>query len=73
MIGLLLQYWCNSINQSGYKGDKLSYLMNCDKDTVQKVIEEGFDIIGLEKMMKAISHTNHNMLMLKDFYISMNI
>ena len=44
-----LQYWCNSINQSGYKGDKLLILMNCDKDTVQKVIEAGFDIIGFKK------------------------
>jgi len=44
-----LQYWCNSINQSGYEGDKLLILMNCDKDTVQKVIDAGFGIIAFRK------------------------
>tara|TARA_B100001093_G_scaffold82221_2_gene73608 strand:- start:389 stop:1228 length:840 start_codon:yes stop_codon:yes gene_type:complete len=44
-----LQYWCNSINQSGFDGDKVLVLMNCDKTTVLKVQEEGFKIIGFNK------------------------
>ena len=44
-----LQYWCNSINQSGFKGDKVLVLMNCDKDTVIKVEQAGFKIIGFNK------------------------
>jgi len=44
-----LQYWCNSINQSGFDGDKVLVLMNCDKDTVLKVQEEGFKIIAFKK------------------------
>ena len=44
-----LQYWCNSINQSGFEGDKVLVLMNCDKTTVLKVQEEGFKIIGFNK------------------------
>ena len=44
-----LQYWCNSINQSGFDGDKVLVLMNCDKTTVLKVQEEGFKIIAFNK------------------------
>lgn len=44
-----LQYWCNSINQSGFDGDKVLVLMNCDKTTVLKVQEEGFKIIAFKK------------------------
>lgn len=44
-----LQYWCNSINQTGFDGDKVLILMNCDKDTVIKVEKAGFKIIGFNK------------------------
>ena len=44
-----LQYWCNSINQSGFDGDKVLVLMNCDNTTVLKVQEEGFKIIAFNK------------------------
>jgi len=44
-----LQYWCNSINQTGFDGDKVLVLMNCDKDTVVKVEQAGFKIIGFNK------------------------
>ena len=44
-----LQYWCNSINQSGFDGEKVLVLMNCDKTTVLKVQEEGFKIIAFKK------------------------
>jgi len=30
-----LKYWINSINESGFTGNKFLVLMNCDKDTVQ--------------------------------------
>ena len=44
-----LKYWINSINKSGFKGDKVMVLMNCDKDTVQKVHDAGFHIIGFRQ------------------------
>lgn len=42
-----LKYWVNSINKSGFKGDKFLILMNCDRDTVEKVINSGFQVISL--------------------------
>lgn len=44
-----LKYWINSINKSGFQGDKVMILMNCDKDTVNKVVESGFNVIGFKK------------------------
>jgi hypothetical protein len=44
-----LKYWVNSINQSGFTGEKVLVLMNCDKDTCLKVTEAGFKIIGFEQ------------------------
>jgi hypothetical protein len=44
-----LKYWVNSINASGFEGDKVLILMNCDKDTVQKVTEAGFSIIAFNQ------------------------
>jgi len=42
----ILKYWVNSINKSGFKGQKALILMNCDRDTAKKVLEAGFDVIG---------------------------
>jgi hypothetical protein len=44
-----LKYWVNSINQSGFEGDKVLILMNCDKDTVQKVTDAGFSVIAFNQ------------------------
>jgi hypothetical protein len=44
-----LKYWVNSINRSGFEGDKVLILMNCDKNTVDKLIEEKFTLIGFNK------------------------
>lgn len=44
-----LKYWVNSINQSGFEGDKVLILMNADKETCQKVNEAGFKIIGFKQ------------------------
>jgi hypothetical protein len=44
-----LKYWINSINQSGFEGDKVLILMNCDRDTVQKVTDAGFSIIAFNQ------------------------
>ena len=41
-----LKYWVNSINQSGFEGDKVLILLNCDKETVKKVSLAGFTIVG---------------------------
>ena len=41
-----LKYWINSINASGFEGDKVLILMNCDKNTTQKVIDAGFSVIA---------------------------
>ena len=44
-----LKYWVNSINKSGFEGDKVLILMNCDKDTVLKVIEAGFQVVAFKQ------------------------
>jgi hypothetical protein len=44
-----LKYWINSINKSGFEGDKVMILMNCDSDTVKKVVDAGFSVIGFNK------------------------
>ena len=44
-----LKYWVNSINQSGFDGDKVLVLMNCDRETTMKVADAGFTIIGFEQ------------------------
>lgn len=44
-----LKYWINSINQSGFKGDKVLILMNADKETCRKINEAGFKIIGFNQ------------------------
>ena len=41
-----LKYWVNSINQSGFEGDKVLILLNCDKETVKKVSLAGFTVVG---------------------------
>lgn len=43
-----LKYWVNSINQSGFDGDKVLILMNCDSETVTKVSQAGFKIIAFD-------------------------
>ena len=44
-----LKYWVNSINQSGFEGDKVLILMNCDAETAQKVVDSGFSVIAFGK------------------------
>ena len=44
-----LKYWINSINQSGFEGEKVLILMNCDRETVIKVHDAGFKIIGFDQ------------------------
>lgn len=45
----ILKYWINSINQSGYKGDKAMVLMNCDYETFKKVNDAGFEVIAFKQ------------------------
>lgn len=44
-----IKYWVNSINQSGFKGDKVLIFMTVDKDTLQKVNDAGFTAIVLSQ------------------------
>jgi hypothetical protein len=44
-----LKYWVNSINASGFEGDKILILMNCDKETVGKISNSGFGIIAFNQ------------------------
>jgi len=57
-----LKYWVNSINESGFTGDKVMILMNCDKETVSKVSDAGFDIIGFGQDDKGNLVYNSNMM-----------
>jgi uncharacterized protein YozE (UPF0346 family) len=44
-----LKYWVNSINKSDFEGDKVLILMNCDRDTVLKVTQAGFKVVGFKQ------------------------
>ena len=40
-----LKYWVNSLNKSGYQGDKVMVAFNIDYLTIQKLSEAGFQVI----------------------------
>lgn len=44
-----LKYWVNSINQCGFTGDKVLIMMNADIETVKKVTDTGFNVIGFKQ------------------------
>jgi hypothetical protein len=43
-----LKYWINSINRSGFDGDKVLVLMSCERQTAQKVTEAGFKVLSFQ-------------------------
>ena len=57
-----LKYWVNSINRSGFEGDKVLILMNCDKDTVEKISNSGFSIIAFNQDSSGNLTYNSNMM-----------
>jgi hypothetical protein len=57
-----LKYWVNSINASGFEGDKILILMNCDKETVDKISDSGFGIIAFNKDENDNLTYNSNMM-----------
>jgi hypothetical protein len=57
-----LKYWVNSINRSGFEGDKVLILMNCDKDTVKKISDSGFSIIAFNQDSNGNLTYNSNMM-----------
>jgi hypothetical protein len=57
-----IKYWINSINASGFTGDKVMILMNCDKETANKVSEAGFDIIAFGQDAEDNLVYNSNMM-----------
>jgi hypothetical protein len=57
-----LKYWVNSINASGFEGDKVLILMNCDKDTVKKISDSGFSIIAFNQDTDGNLTYNSNMM-----------
>jgi hypothetical protein len=57
-----LKYWVNSINRSGFEGDKVLILMNCDKDTVKKISDSGFSIIAFGQDSDGNLSYNSNMM-----------
>jgi hypothetical protein len=40
-----LKYWVNSINQSGFEGDKVMIAFNISYETVEKLTKAGFQVI----------------------------
>ena len=57
-----LKYWVNSINRSGFEGDKVLILMNCDKDTVKKISDADFSIIAFNQDANGNLSYNSNMM-----------
>jgi hypothetical protein len=55
-----LKYWINSINKSGFDGEKVLILFNCDKETIAKVIDSDFKVIGIkEDEFRNLKHETH--------------
>lgn len=44
-----LKYWINSAKMTGFAGDIVLILMNCDKDTAYKVAQAGVKIVGFNQ------------------------
>ena len=44
------KYWVNSINKSGYKGDKLIVIFGDNKDLEQKFSDNGFEVVSLRQL-----------------------
>lgn len=44
-----LKYWVNSINKSGFKGDKVLILMNCDAQTTKQIVDSGFTVVAFNQ------------------------
>ena len=40
-----LKYWVNSINKSGFEGDKVMIAFNIDYETIEKLSQAGFQVI----------------------------
>jgi hypothetical protein len=69
-----LKYWVNSINESGFTGDKFLILMNCDKETVQKVTDADFNIIAFNQDTNGnLTYESPMMVHVERFYHIYNI
>ena len=44
-----IKYWVNSIEQSGFTGDKVMVVYNSDAATVQRLLDKGFKIYAFNK------------------------
>lgn len=44
-----IKYWVNSVNQSGFSGDKIILVFNCNKETVEKLISLDVKILSFQK------------------------
>jgi hypothetical protein len=42
-----IKYWINSVNRCGFEGDKYIILMNCDKETLKRVHDSGFNTLSM--------------------------
>lgn len=43
-----IKYWCNSIKMSGFTGKKVMIVFNCNAETVQKLVDENFIVVGTQ-------------------------
>ena len=69
-----LKYWVNSINASGFTGDKFLILMNCDKETVQRVTDADFNIVAFNQDTNGnLTYESKMMVHVERFYHIYNI
>lgn len=45
----ILKYWINSINKSGFTGEKVLVVMNCDRQTIQTITNTGFNVVAFQQ------------------------
>src|SRR3954463_1404345 len=44
-----IKYWINSLNRSGFSGLKVLVCYNVDRETTQKILDHGCEVVSLDQ------------------------
>lgn len=68
-----LKYWVNSINQSGFTGDKVVIVFNASYVTVEKLVENGCMVVACEKGEFGYTHKSTMPIHTERFFHFFNV
>lgn len=65
-----IKYWANSIDLSGFTGDKVMIVFNSDFETVNKLIERNFKIIAFKRddILRKFTYSNNFSIVVERFF-----